>query len=81
LTLLIFFCGWSRPVLAGAARSGSGLAVGHPEGLALTLVRTALADEGVGTNEIVHRVGASKPTVIAWKKRYATDSPTMAKYR
>ncbi len=30
-----------------------------------------LADEGVGTNEIVSRVGVSKPTVIAWKKRYA----------
>ena len=25
----------------------------------------------VGTNEIVERVGVSKPTVIAWKKRYA----------
>jgi transposase len=30
-----------------------------------------LADQGVGTNEIVSRVGVSKPTVIAWKKRYA----------
>jgi hypothetical protein len=30
-----------------------------------------LAGEGVGTNEIVSRVGVSKPTVIAWKKRYA----------
>ena len=27
-----------------------------------------LADQGVGTNEIVERVGVSKPTVIAWKK-------------
>jgi DNA invertase Pin-like site-specific DNA recombinase len=26
-----------------------------------------LADEGVGTNEIVERVGVSKPTVIGWK--------------
>ena len=26
---------------------------------------------GSGTNEIVPRVGVSKPTVIAWKKRYA----------
>jgi transposase len=32
-----------------------------------------LADEGVGTNEIVERVGVSKPTVIAWKKRYAAE--------
>ena len=30
-----------------------------------------LADDGLGTNEIVSRVGVSKPTVIAWKKRYA----------
>ncbi len=30
-----------------------------------------LADEGVGTNEIVARVGVSKPTVIGWKKRSA----------
>ncbi len=32
-----------------------------------------LADQGVGTKEIVHRVGVSKPTVIGWKKRYAAD--------
>src|SRR3954469_5237675 len=32
-----------------------------------------LADEGIGTNEIVARVGVSKPTVIAWKKRYAAE--------
>ena len=32
-----------------------------------------LADEGLGTNEIVARVGVSKPTVIAWKKRYAAE--------
>jgi len=32
-----------------------------------------LADEGVATNEIVERVGVSKPTVIAWKKRYAAE--------
>jgi transposase len=29
-----------------------------------------LAGDGVGINEIVTRVGVSKPTVIAWKKRY-----------
>src|SRR3954469_23774660 len=32
-----------------------------------------LADEGIGTNEIVARVGVSKPTVIAWKRRYAAE--------
>ena len=28
---------------------------------------------GLGTNEIVRRSGASKPTVIMWKKRYAAE--------
>ena len=32
-----------------------------------------LAADGVGTNEIVRRVGCSKPTVIAWKKRYQAE--------
>ena len=32
-----------------------------------------LAADGVGTSEIVERVGVFKPTVIAWKKRYATE--------
>jgi transposase len=40
-------------------------------GLAQRARIVLLADEGVGTNEIVTRVGVSKPTVIAWKKRYA----------
>jgi transposase len=44
-----------------------------PAGLAQRARIVLLADEGVGTNEIVHRVGVSKPTVIAWKKRYAAD--------
>src|ERR1700751_5395603 len=30
-----------------------------------------LAADGIGTNEIVRRTGASKPTVILWKRRYA----------
>ena len=42
-------------------------------GLAQRARIVLLADEGVGTNEIVQRVGVSKPTVIAWKKRYAAD--------
>ena len=40
-------------------------------GLAQRARIVLLADQGVGTNEIVDRVGVSKPTVIAWKKRYA----------
>ncbi len=40
-------------------------------GLAQRARIVLLADEGVGTNEIVSRVGVSKPTVIGWKKRYA----------
>src|SRR5947209_17057940 len=40
-------------------------------GLAQRARIVLLAGEGVGTNEIVARVGVSKPTVIAWKKRYA----------
>src|SRR5262245_18995591 len=42
-------------------------------GLAQRARIVLLADEGVGTNEIVARVGVSKPTVIAWKKRYAGE--------
>jgi hypothetical protein len=41
------------------------------------LVRRArivlLAADGVGTNEIARRVGVSKPAVIGWKRRYATE--------
>jgi len=32
-----------------------------------------LAADGVGTTEIVRRVGMSKPTVIGWKRRYASE--------
>jgi transposase len=32
-----------------------------------------LAADGVGTNEIVRRVGLSKPAVIGWKRRYAVE--------
>src|SRR3954470_5331858 len=42
-------------------------------GLAQRARIVLLADEGIGTNEIVARVGVSKPTVIAWKKRYAAE--------
>ncbi len=39
-------------------------------GLAQRARIVLLAADGVGTNEIVTRVGVSKPTVIAWKKRF-----------
>jgi transposase len=42
-------------------------------GLAQRARIVLLAADGVGTNEIVSRVGVSKPTVIAWKKRYTQD--------
>jgi len=42
-------------------------------GLAQRARIVLLADEGVGTNEIVTRVGVSKPTVIAWKRRFAHE--------
>src|SRR6185312_7553734 len=42
-------------------------------GLAQRARIVLLAGEGVGTNESVERVGVSKPTVIAWKKRYAAE--------
>src|SRR5690348_5435450 len=42
-------------------------------GLAQRARIVLLADEGVGTNEIVARVGVSKPTVIAWKRRFAAE--------
>ncbi len=42
-------------------------------GLAQRARIALLAADGVGTNEIVSRVGVSKPTVIAWKKRYAAE--------
>ena len=42
-------------------------------GLAQRARIVLLAADGVGTNEIVERVGVSKPTVIGWKKRYAAE--------
>jgi transposase len=44
-----------------------------PAGLAQRARIVLLAADGVGTNEIVARVGVSKPTVIGWKKRYAVE--------
>ena len=44
-----------------------------PAGLAQRARIVLLAADGAGTNEIVARAGVSKPTVIAWKKRYAAE--------
>jgi transposase len=40
-------------------------------GLAQRARIVLLAADGLGTNDIVERVGVSKPTVIGWRKRFA----------
>jgi transposase len=57
-----------REVLTSWTRATSARA-----GLAQRARIVLLAADGVGTTEIVRRVGVSKPTVIAWKKRYASE--------
>ena len=63
----------------GGSVRGSGCAGGwlrSPSvraGLAQRARIVLLAADGVGTGEIVHRVGVSKPAVIRWKRRYASD--------
>src|SRR5207247_11409797 len=57
-----------REVLASWVRSPSIRA-----GLAQRARIVLLAAGGAGTNEIVRRTGVSKPTVIAWKRRYAAE--------
>jgi transposase len=57
-----------REVLTSWVRSPSIRA-----GLARRARIVLLAADGVGTNEIVRRTGLSKPTVILWKRRYATE--------
>ena len=57
-----------REVLASWMRSTSIRA-----GLAQRARIVLLAAGGAGTNEIVARTGASRPTVIAWKRRYAAE--------
>ena len=44
-----------------------------PAGLAVRARIVLLAGDGAGTNDIASRTGVSKPTVIAWKKRYAAE--------
>src|SRR6476661_7388203 len=57
-----------REVLVSWTRSPSMRA-----GLARRARVVLLAAEGVGTGEIVRRVGMSKPAVIGWKRRYADE--------
>jgi transposase len=57
-----------REVLTSWTRSPSVRA-----GLAQRARIVLLAADGVGTSDIVRRVGVSKPTVIAWKRRYAEE--------
>jgi len=57
-----------RAVLASWTRSSSLRA-----GLAQRARIVLLAADGVGTSEIVRRVGVSKPTVIGWKRRNAAE--------
>src|SRR5215204_4022219 len=42
-------------------------------GLAQRARVVLLAGDGLGTGEIVRRVGLSKPAVIGWKRRYAAE--------
>jgi len=57
-----------RKVLASWVRSTSIRA-----GLAQRARVVLLAADGLGTGEIVARTGLSKPTVIGWKRRYASE--------
>ena len=54
-----------RKVLESWVRSTS-----VPAGLARRARIVLLASEGIGTNEIVDKVGSTRPTVIGWRNRY-----------
>jgi transposase len=66
LTVVVEVPPRDREVLTSWVRSPSIRA-----GLAQRARIVLLAAEGAGTSEIVTRTGVSKPTVIAWKRRYA----------
>src|SRR5438876_7767816 len=68
LTVMVQVPPRDREVLTSWTRASSMRA-----GLAQRARIVLLAADGVGTNEIVRRVGVSKPTVIGWKKRYAAE--------
>ena len=55
----------ARPGGAGSWPRSSSMRAGLAQRARIVL----LAADGVGTNEIVRRVGVSKPTVIGWKRR------------
>jgi transposase len=68
LTVGVDLSSRDREVLLSWTRSPSIQA-----GLAQRARVVLLAADGVGTAEIVRRVGLSKPAVIAWKRRYAAE--------
>jgi transposase len=68
LTVTVEVLPRDREVLASWVRSTSIRA-----GLAQRARIVLLAADGLGTNEIVRRTGVSKPTVIAWKRRYSAE--------
>ena len=68
LTVLVDVPPRDREVLESWLRAPSVRA-----GLAQRARIVLLAAEGVAVKDIVERVGVSKPTVIGWKKRYATE--------
>jgi transposase len=68
LTVAVRLRDGDREVLEGWLRSPSLRA-----GLAQRARVVLLAGDGVGTGEIVHRVGLSKPAVIRWKARYGEE--------
>jgi len=68
LTVAVKVASRDRAVLEGWLRSPCVQA-----GLAQRARIVLLAADGVGTGEIVHRVGVSKPAVIRWKRRYAAE--------
>ena len=68
LTVTVEVSPGDRAVLSSWTRSSSIQA-----GLAQRARVVLLAAEGIGTAEIVRRVGISKPAVIGWKRRYAAE--------
>jgi transposase len=68
LTVMVDVPPRDREILESWTRSSSVRA-----GLAQRARIVLLAADGVAVKDIVERVGVSKPTVIAWKKRYAAE--------
>src|SRR4249919_145905 len=68
LTVSVEVPPWDRAELQRWVRSPS-----MPAGLVMRARIVLLAADGAGTGEIVERVGASKPTVIAWRRRYLAE--------